>query len=287
MVILKGRAATPVRPGYVIKAVLSGQIPLVTGQIVTEASINDIHGAYKEQIRRENSLRSREKRLRGMTAFSFKTLFKFAQLLGLVELVREEPMQFPPPHGHLYSLRKHDGIHVVISTRRIFKLTDIGKEDELSWTNLCKAWMEQWPAPQKMKYIQPLPRPEKPARAPEPAPAAVGEVPIEEAPPFTPLAWVPRPSDREFKKLLGHLETLSEIGMEDLAVRAEVGRLSSLVDDWVVYVDERLDEAKAISFKEAIGKLAVTLGLVVELAEALRGVDLPRAIDVLGRLIRQ
>ena len=188
MTILRGRAASPVRPGLVTKQVLLGVIPLATGELVEEASISDLHNAYKEQIRRENALRPRAKRLRGMTSYSFKTFFKFAQLLGLVELVREEPMQLPPPGGPLYSIRVTDKPRVVVSTRRIFKISPLGREDEKSWTNLAKAWTEGWTAPQKAEYIAPLPREEVEPRVRE---EVVTEV--------VPIKWVPKPSDKQFK----------------------------------------------------------------------------------------
>ncbi len=273
MVILRGRGAQPIRPGAVIKGILLGEIPLPTGELVTEAAITDLHSTYKELTRRENTLRPKHKQLRGMTAFSFKTLFKFSQLLNLVELVREEPMLYPPPGGPLYSIRKTDGVHVVISTRRVFKLTDIGKEDERSWTNLCKAWREGWSAPARVEYaptyVQPPRRPPKPA------------VEVSEAVPFK---WVHRASDRQFKLLLVHLERLESIGVEVDAVVSEVDRLSMLIGDWVVDIEDKLEDAKSIEFIEAISNYTEMLGLVNVISEALGDRDLSRAIENLKEL---
>lgn len=140
MANIKGRGAQSTHPGLTIKSVLMGQIPLRTGELVTEASINDIHNAYQELVYRENTRREKPRKLRGMRYYSFTALFRLARYLGLVELVREDPMLYPPPHGHLYSTRKNARIHVVISTRSIYKLTDQGKMAEESWRNLHKAW---------------------------------------------------------------------------------------------------------------------------------------------------
>ncbi len=269
-VILRGRAASPVRPGLVTKQVLLGKIPLASGELVTEASISDLHNAYKEQIRRENALRPRAKRLRGMTSQSFKTLFKFAQLLGLVELVREEPMQFPPPGGPLYSVRVTDKPRVVISTRRIFKVSPLGEEDEKSWTNLAKAWIEGWTAPQKAEYITPVPREEVIPR--------VREVDITVV---TPIKWVHKPSEKQFKLLLAHLTVLHNIGITDPDVKSEVNRLSMLIGDWVIEVEDMLKDAKSINFAEAISKYTDMLRIVGEISEALTGQDLGRAIESL------
>lgn len=145
----KGRASQSTHPGFTIKGVLMGQIPLRTGGFVTQASINDIHNAYQELIRQENMLRPkfpkgrRYKRLRGMGSTSFYALFRLARYLELVEFVREEPLLHPPPHGHLYSTRKNTRtgkMNAVISTRHIYKLTETGKDAEQSWQNLHKAW---------------------------------------------------------------------------------------------------------------------------------------------------
>lgn len=292
MVTLRGRAATPVRPGLTIKGVLSGQVPLRTGNLVTEAAITDIHGAYKEQIRRENSTRPKIKRLRGMTYRSFITLFRFADLLGLVELSREEPMLFPPPHGHLYSIRRHDGVHFVTSVRRIYKLTDNGKEDELSWTNLCKAWIENWPVPQKLAVpVGPLAPIEavvtkKPGIRRKPPTAAPPEVPPEVPLAVRPMRWVSRPSDRQVALLLDHLETLNEIGIEDLEVKREVNRLSELIRDWVTVAEEWLDDARTINFAQGVMQFTEMLAVINNVSKALRGLDLPGAIEELKKLVK-
>ena len=139
----KGRGSQPTHPGLTIKEVLMGDIPLVNGERVTEAAIADIHDVYREIIRQQNQLRPKSKRLRGMTNASFYTLFRLARYLGLVEFVRDEPMLYPPPHGHLYSMRKVAGSErprAAVSTRRIYKLTEHGRNAEESWRNLHRAW---------------------------------------------------------------------------------------------------------------------------------------------------
>lgn len=277
MSTLRGRAAQPIRPGMVVKGILLGQIPLATGELVTEAAIADLAAAYKELIKRENTLRERSKRLRGMTSFSFKTYFRFAQLLGLVELVREEPMMYPPPGGHLYSVRKPDGVHVVISRRRIFKITILGTQDELSWTNLCKAWREGWPAPQKVEFIPPE---EAPPITPPAKPPV--ELPAEE---FAPYRWVSKPSEAQFRSLLKHLKALKAIGIEDLKVSGEVDRLSMLIGDWQLDIEDSLEDAKAIAHTEAVRKLEKWTKAVTGIAEGLMDADLDRSIGALKELV--
>lgn len=273
MVTPRGRGAQPVRPGIVTKGVLLGQVPLATGEIVTEAAITDLHNAYKELIRRENAVRPKEKQLRGMTSFSFKTLFKFAQLLGLVELVREEPMELPPPGGPLYSIRKPDGVHVVVSTRRIFRLTDVGREDERSWTNLCRAWMERWPAPAKIEYAPPyappLERPPKVVKPPEV---------------FTPYKWVSKPSSTQFKLLLAHFEEMQAIGIDNPVIASETDRLSMLIGDWLMEIGDDLEDARAINNLKAINVLEIWRKQVTIVSEGLMDRDLSRAIEGLKGL---
>lgn len=273
--VLRGRGATPIRPGTTIKGVLLGEITLATGELVSEAAISDLHSAYKELIRRENALRPKEKHLRGMTTFSFKTLFKFAQLLGLVELVREEPMLYPPPGGPLYSVRKPNGVHAIVSTRRIFKLTSVGRKDERSWTNLCRAWREDWPRPAKIEYAPPYVPPPKPPVPPVVVPPVV----------LTPYKWVTRPSVSQFKSLLAHLEGLKAIGIDDPRVASEIDRLSMLIGDWIVEVEDGLEDARAIMHLRAIRRLEEWHKHISVVSEAFIDRDLDRAVKSLGELV--
>ncbi len=268
-VTLRGRAATPVRPGLVTKSVLSGDTPLATGELVHEAAITDLHSAYQELIKRENTLRPRAKRLRGMTYPSFLKLFKFAQLLKLVELVREEPMQFPPPGGDLISARKPNGIHAVISVRRIFKLTGVGAEDERSWTNLCRAWIENWPAPAKAEYLPPVyvPRPPRPKKPPE---AALG---------FTPYEWQEPFSPESLGALAEHLRVLESLGIDFPGVAAEVSRLTGKISGWIVEAGEALDEVRPIGYASEIARFERIASILIVVRESLMDHNLGRAAE--------
>ena len=127
---LRGRAATPIRPGLTIKKVLWGRLPLATGEYVTEASISDLHRAYRRCIYEENQLRDKNHRLRGMNIHSFTTLFRFAHYLGLVEFVRNDNRLFDY------------GGNLVEGNRKIFRLSDKGQANHTSWFDLRKAWQE-------------------------------------------------------------------------------------------------------------------------------------------------
>jgi len=236
MPAFRGRATTPVRPGLVIKHVLTGKLPLLpTGELVTESSIVDLHRTYKELIKMENMSRPRTRKLRGMTYRSFLTLFKFSQLLNLVTFVREEPMQFPPPGGNLLSIRKPDGIETVISARRIFKISPVGAEDEKSWMNLCRAWREGWPAPQKAEYA--------PTYAPPPEKVAPPLV-VPKEKPWAPFKRTPRATARQIKLLLKQLEKLIDAGIDAPGVDHEVERLASMLVDWSVEAEDAANRAE-------------------------------------------
>lgn len=278
-VTLRGRAATPVRPGLVAKSVLLGETPLATGEFVYEAAITDLHNAYRELVRRENALRPRAKRLKPMTMQSFKTLFKFAQLLGLVELVREEPMQFPPPGGNLLSIRRPNGefnARVVISTRRIFKLTPVGTEDEKSWTNLCKAWIEQWPAPQRAEYLPPV-YVGRPPREKPPVEKALLE--------FVPYKWQVTYNQRNIRAFIDYLEGLSELGVDAPGVVDELSRLSGKVSGWIVEAGESLDEVKSIGYISEMRRFEGIIQALTVVREALMDYDIPRATSNLEELL--
>lgn len=286
MVTLRGRAATPVRPGLVAKSVLMGEIPLATGELVTQAAITDLHNAYKELVRRENDLRPRAKRLKPMTMQSFKTLFKFSQLLGLVELVREESMQFPPPTGNLFSLRKDErttlGVRAVISTRRIFRITSLGAEDEKSWTNLCKAWIEGWPAPQKAEYLPPVYVPREP-RVPKEKPPKVERpprVPME----FTPYVWREPFSPSNLMALVKHIRVLGSLSIDSPGVVTEVSGLAGKLGGWIVEADEAYDEVKSVGYISEMRRFERIRTYLTNAREALLDHDLERATSSLEEL---
>lgn len=290
--ILRGKASTPARPGIVIKQVLMGERPLISGEIVSEAAIVDLANVYKQFIYEQNQLRTRESRLKGMVYMSFVKLFKFAQLLGLVELVREEPMLFPPPKGHLYSVRKRetDGIRVfaVISKRRVFKLTDVGREDERSWSDLCKAWREGWAAPQKLEVPIVL----------EKIPEEIPEVPVEEIlPPKVKRVRVPKvkkvpalklkvkPSKEQYVLLLDHMHALNEIGIRDKEVQKEVDRLAYAVGEWVAETIEQLEDATAAGDKTRAIEARYLRNVLTAADEGLLDRDIPQAIEHLKKLV--
>lgn len=139
---LRGRAKTPVRPGRCIREALLGMLPLEDGRLVTEASITDLHGAYKMKLKEYNAILPKEKKLRGMSIYSFTTIFKFARLLKLVEHVRDEP-RISQYGGNLYRVEDTTGLHIVPGTRKIYKLSEKGKADTISWDNLQKSWYAQ------------------------------------------------------------------------------------------------------------------------------------------------
>lgn len=153
---LRGRAASPIRPGLTIKMILSGKLPLGNSEFVTEASISDLFRAYRHRIYEENLKRDRKHRLRGMTSHHFYTIFKFARYLGLVEFVRNDNRLFDYG-GNLYRLEdgsglregpwSKEGLHIVEGNRKIYRLTPKGIADTTSWFDLCKAWRE-WRAAQ-------------------------------------------------------------------------------------------------------------------------------------------
>ncbi len=148
--MLKGRAATPVRPGFMIYNILAGKQPIgEKKEIVHEAGIVDLHRQYRALIENENHYRTKKTRLRPMTYHSFVKIVKFAQLLGLVKVVREVPMVHPPDNKRLYRVSKRPagGLSVVISKIRVIQLTDLGQQETVAWRNLCRAWIEEWPIP--------------------------------------------------------------------------------------------------------------------------------------------
>ena len=138
-----------IAPGRIVKAVLSGERPLVTrsdaGDLVDvaevdRASISDLHKTYKDVVRRTEPPGPGGRLPTVMTYHSFASMFRFAVILGLVAPVAEEPMD--PSGPELVGIREGQ---VVVQTRRLYSLTPAGQEEDVAWGNLRQAY-EQIPA---------------------------------------------------------------------------------------------------------------------------------------------
>ncbi len=280
-----GRAAQKLRPGLMIKEVLLGQRPLLTGELVSEAAIVDLFNVYRYAVKQENSLRPADEQIRGCTYASFLKLFKFAQLLRLVEFIREEPMIYPPSEKHLYTVRVRatptgKKFSAIISTRRIFRLTDIGVDDEKSWSNLCKAWIEGWTAPQPLE--EPIPMkgtlPKKKTRRKKVKEVAEEPVVIRE------YKLPPEPIPENINSLLAYLEELQTIGMDNKEVASSVARISDNLYNWVSEADDRREDSVSIGFAAAAKQWEDIRDRLRTIADTLDVGNLDGAIDLLREL---
>jgi len=300
MTLLRGRAASTIRPGAIVKQVLLGEVPLETGELVSEAAITDLHSAYKFALSRYNELRLKSKHIRGMTMHSFYTMFKFAQLLGLVEFVRTEPMLSPPPSGSLYTVEKVEKtgrVRAIISLRRIFKLTTKGTEDERSWLDLTRAWKEQWSAPEKVAHF--------PTLAEALAPPVVKEIKevvekakvakkekvtrprkVELVPeaPIPLFKWTATPSKRQYTLLLDHLVDLQKLDQTRPDVAQHISSMETRVGDWTVEIEDRRDIAKNEGKVAVVEKLTLEAVLLSRLFESIIDGDLERAVEAVREL---
>jgi hypothetical protein len=231
-------------------------------------------------------------------------MFYFAQLLKLVELVREEPMLFPPPHGSLYNvIRSPDTgrIRAMKTMRRIFKLSSIGKEDEKSWCDLTRAWKEQWTAPQKVEILPTtdISVIEKPAPPEKELKVSIEKItgkrgrkkkvvtaPIELPPeaPIPAFKWVTKPSQKQYRLLLEHLNTLGRLDQAREDLIAHTDNLTSRIGDWAVEIDDALEDAKIVNNARLVIRLTREKKLVNDVFEGLMDRDLGRAIKALSEL---
>lgn len=128
----RGGAAREIRTGHFIQAWL---------EKVGEASITGIHGALKSEIGRRNMLRPRAKWLQAPTYESFLKYFGHLRRWGLVEFVRDAPTEWVY-HEKLLSIRLAGPwpdarplppTEVVPSTRRVYRLSALGRSPEMSF----------------------------------------------------------------------------------------------------------------------------------------------------------
>ena len=288
----RGKAALPrhLRPGYVIKDTLSGTIPLIhrspdnpeviEESIVYEAAIQELSFSYKQIVKRENQTRPRARRLRGMTYSSFVKIFKFAQLLGLVELVREEPMIYSP--GQLLSIRNHARRAVVDSVRRVFKLTEDGAAEDAAWRDLRRAWSEGWPIPTALTEVE-LPVVEEwvpPTAAPT----------VEEAPPPTEVPPVPisigtKLGRRSMRRVAGYLDYIHSMPRSPELASA-LDTIVNRIGDWEIDLEDTIEHARARGDNRAVSGAQARIAELVEVREALEQGNITGASELLTKAAR-
>lgn len=260
-----------------------GEVPLMSGEYVTEAAIVDLFNAYKGEVARVNALRPKDRRIHGMRYQSFYTMYRFAQLLGLVEHVRDEPMLFPPPRGTLIRIEKENTeARIRTSDRKIFRLSELGRADERSWSDLTTAWKEQWTRPQPIEYIPPIQVPPTEPAPPKPKPV---RKPVEKPTTFSPYVWKETPSRANFRSLLRHLYILKELGIDSPGVGDEVERLSMSLGDWIIDTEDKIEEARSINYRAGVEENTRKLNSLNTLAEALGEGDLDAATPALEELV--
>lgn len=126
----RGRAASLIRPGRFIRAWL---------ERVGEASISEMHQKLTSEIGKINALRPKAQRLRAPTYESFHKYFDRLRRLGLVEWVRDKPME-AEWGGQLLSIRvgprpdseARPSAVIEGGTRRVYRLSAAGKAPELA-----------------------------------------------------------------------------------------------------------------------------------------------------------
>lgn len=323
--VARGRAISPIRPGILIKRVLMGEFPLSTGAHVTEAAITDIHSAYRDFVNQVNQTRARDRQLKPMNHSSFYTLFKFVRLLGLVELVREEPMLSPPPTGSLFIIRVRKEppptrASAIRAVRRIFKLTEVGMQDERAWLDLTRAWKENFSIPQAVEHFPTLEelvasstererekevereekahearkrrggRPAKVAKevkeAEEEERAEEEIVKLEPSSPIPAYKRVQKPSKRQFTLLLNHLLKLEQLDLTRSDVIKHIGLvLETVVADWGMDAEDRLSSAESAGKIARVNELTVEKQALDRLYEAVLDRDLGSAIAILKELV--
>ena len=168
--VLRGRAATPVRPGLFIRSYLLR---------VAEDHPSEIHRALRDEYAKDwNKLRPRHLQVRPPTFPSFLRYFHQLISFGLVVFTgREEPMSPDAPPG-LLQIRNHEAAEVVEGVVRFFALTAKGRAEppELAFYNPVGIWRAQgW------SYERPegMPPPARPPAPPTPPPTAPPTAPPE------------------------------------------------------------------------------------------------------------
>jgi hypothetical protein len=142
---------TRVRPGYVIRDVLTGQqLILPDNTTGLRAAPTDLFRTYKALVR--IAVADRLTRQRGMSRHSFNGLLYQARRLGLIEPVDEEPSEVPAPPFARAPLLNIDtnfpgqvnsamglpiGLYNVVEARRVlYEIGGAGAGTSPAWGNI-------------------------------------------------------------------------------------------------------------------------------------------------------
>lgn len=155
---------TTVRPGHVIRDVLSRQLPVLnivqvvsrgvtvySEDVATAASVQDLHRTYKLMIRRAKETSVVRIAQRPMGRDSFGKYIYFAKRLALIERFEERPADGLPafPRAPLLNINGEydpddivdiDDRVVVESRRLLYSLTAAGRAASSEWDDLGKAY---------------------------------------------------------------------------------------------------------------------------------------------------
>lgn len=144
---------TRVRPGHVIRDILTEQIPVAYGQgFQSEATPSDLYRTYIALVKEANGDAISSTRQRGMSRHSFTGLLYQAKRLGLIVASREEPAVGLPSEvrapllnidGVRTSAAVPIGDRTVVEARRLYYRIGGGNVRYSSlWNNIPQAYTE-------------------------------------------------------------------------------------------------------------------------------------------------
>ncbi len=119
---------TKPRPGQFIKTYLEGG---------GSGSISEIHQAYKAKIDNLNAGRARGEKLRKPTYASWYRYFRNLRVLGLLELIGEQPTEdiaSPEEMGFAEKVAGKWKVHRG-AIQRIFRMTALGQAEVAAWND--------------------------------------------------------------------------------------------------------------------------------------------------------
>ena len=144
---------TRVRPGHVIRDILTEQIPVAYGQgFQSEATPSDLYRTYIALVKEANGDAISSTRQRGMSRHSFTGLLYQAKRLGLIVASREEPAVGLPsevraPLLNIDGVRTSAAVPIrdrtVVEARRLYYRIGGGNVRYSSlWNNIPQAYTE-------------------------------------------------------------------------------------------------------------------------------------------------
>jgi len=266
--VIRGRAASPIRPGLFIRE-----------QLLMEGELNpaELHSRLRQLAREVNQRRPRSRRIRAPTWASFYRYLKHLQYFFLVEPTgRTEPVLLAPE-----ALLHIEGREVVPARRAFYRLTGTGRAEppHEAFENPVGLWKEMGYPPTPVMVPRRERVPPVPVAPPPPRPVTT--------PPRRPPRVTPESLKAEANAFLPEIQRLARTVAEHRPDRPALEALATRMGEHYDRVENAFERSRGprrVELRELRDTLERTEAYFIDLDKALGVEDWEAALTALLRL---